>query len=357
MAVMRLTAAEVVAQAERALELEHAGVSLLSPEGLSASVRRAASFLCPTTPSALRRAIEDALRGLGEPASELRSRIDETLRDLVGIGDLLVLRIESGDIAAQQLFLGTPAFVPRESGAFLIGVRPEGAPLIAGELAGDVAYRGHVRWITWRESDEGAAELKRERLLEISSDQWLASPRALSADVFAESFRSKMASAPAIELIDGLRVLDARRTNRYYRGRWRPATSDDTGYFVARRPQAYGADLWCLGQFDGSGRMRLVDLPIDNPLSSGADEAWRLQAALDALSDNPQVVGVQRSAGGTRLDLFSPLPSWAQRRLDLVGSPTSRGPGALFSYFVPPADADEEVAFLERLLWMANERS
>ena len=357
MAVMRLTAAEVVAQAEHALELEHAGVGLLSPEGLSAGVRRAASFLCPTTPSALRRAVEDALRGLGEPASELTSRIDDTLRDLVGIGDLLVLRVESGDLAAQQLFLGTPAFVPRDSGAFLIGVRPEGAPLVAGELAGDIAYRGHVRWLAWRESDEGAAELKRERLIEISSDQWLASPRALSADDFAGSFRSKLASSPAIDLIDGLRVLDTRLPNRYYRGRWRPATSDDRGDYVARRPQAYGADLWCFGQFDGSGRMRLVDLPIDNPLSSGADEAWRLQAALDALSDSPQLVRMQRSATGTRLDLFSPLPSWAQRRLDLVGSPTSRGRGALFSYLVAPADADEEIAVLARLLWMTDERT
>lgn len=357
MAVTRLTAADVVAHAEHALELEHAGTGLLSPEGLSASVRRAASFLCPTTPSTLRRAVEDALRGLGEPASELRNGIDETLRDLVGIGDLLVLRVESGDMAAQQLFLGTPAFVPRDSGAFLIGVRPEGAPLMAGELAGDVEFRGHVRWLAWRESDEGSAELKREGLTEISSDQWLASPRASSADDFAESFRSQTASAPVIEFIDGLRVLDTCLPNRYYRGRWRPAASDDTGYFVARRPQAYGADLWCFGHFDGSGRMRLVDLPIDNPLSSGADEAWRLQAALDALSHSPQVVGVQRSATGTRLDLFSPLPSWAQRRLDLVGSPTSRGRGALFSFLVPPADADEEIAFLERLLWMTDERT
>jgi hypothetical protein len=160
-----------------------------------------------------------------------------------------------------------------------------------------------------------------------------------------------------VDLIAGLRVLDTGLPPRFYRGRWRPATPDDAGYFVARRPQAYGADLWCFGQFNGAGRVRLLDLPIENPLSSGADEAWRLQAALDALADNPQAVCVQPSANGCRLDLFSPLPSWAQRRLDLVGSPSPRGRGALFSYLVPSADADEEIAFLGRLLWMMDDRA
>lgn len=356
MAVSRVHAAEVIDQAEQSLALDDVGAALFSPAGLAASVRRAASFLCPTTPSALRRAVEQSLRGLGQAEPALRDEIERTLGELVGIGDLLMLRVDSGDVAAQQVFLGTPAFVPSGPGAFLLGVRPEGAPLIAVNISSAVEHRGHIRWLAWGEG-RSVEELQGEGLVEFAPDQWLAAPRATPAQSLVAELRALVDRTSDFDLIEGVRVLETARPVKYYRGRWREATASDLGYFIARRPQAYGADLWCFAHMNGSGRIRVIDLPIGNPLSSGADEAWRLQAALDGVNEAPQAAEVRPADGAqVRLSLFSPLPSWAQRRLDLTGVPDTRTKGALFSYVLAPDRADEEIAFLERMLWMKVER-
>jgi hypothetical protein len=48
---------------------------------------------------------------------------------------------------------------------------------------------------------------------------------------------------------------------------------------------------------------------------------------------------------------MSPIPSWAQRRLDIIGTPMLRSPGALFSYGVRREDVAEELEFLASMLW------
>ena len=359
MSVVRIDAAEVSARSLERLELDPNDVDLFSPVGIAASLRHAASFLCPTTPAVLRRAVREALQGLGETEFAVDPLLEETLRQLVAYGDLLLMRTEATEGSRQQLFLAAPAFVPRETGAFLIGVRPEGAALLSGELADTIEHRGHIRWLEWNELDDVRAQVESERLLVMRSEQWLATPREEAARAFARRLSSRIDASSEIPIIEGLRVLDPETPVRYYRGRWRPATGAEIGYLVARRPQAYGADLWCLAHMDGGGGMRLIDLPIDDPLSSGADEAWRFQAALDALRGDPQAVAVDRESRevGALFDFFAPLPSWAQRRLDLVGQPAVRSRGALFSYLVRAADADEEIGFLGTMLWMKHQRA
>jgi hypothetical protein len=59
--------------------------------------------------------------------------------------------------------------------------------------------------------------------------------------------------------------------------------------------------------------------------------------------------------GSRAIDFFSPLPSWAQRRLDLLGTPLLAGRGALFTYSLPADEVSEELDFLADRLWMSTD--
>ena len=100
--------------------------------------------------------------------------------------------------------------------------------------------------------------------------------------------------------------------------------------------------------------IRLIDLPALDRLDRGCDEAWRLQAATDALAGTPQHLRVRygRQAAEVVLQFHSPIPSWGQRRLDAFGQPLGRVPGSLFAYKLPETVIDEEVAFLKETMWL-----
>jgi hypothetical protein len=187
----------------------------------------------------------------------------------------------------------------------------------------------------------------------LRADQWLRAPRASTAEELANDCTQRLLAAEACGDIDGLRLIDPKADVTYYRGRWRVPTHADDGAFVARRPQAFGADLWCFALLSEGHVTRLLDLPLRMSLAPGADEAWRLQAALDAVAGNPQLVrtrsGVEQ--GSTILDLYGPIPSWAQRSLDVLGTPLPRSRGALLSYSLPTSDVDDQIRFLEDMIW------
>ena len=100
-------------------------------------------------------------------------------------------------------------------------------------------------------------------------------------------------------------------------------------------------------------------MPLGLEIAPGADAAWRLQAAIDSLAGRPQRFAMRPASheGASVLDLFSPLPSWAQRRLDVIGMPIMRSRGALFSYALPTVEVSEEIAFLQEMMWMVERRN
>ncbi|MGH3493756.1 MAG: hypothetical protein ACRDQ1_11025, partial [Sciscionella sp.] len=171
-------------------------------------------------------------------------------------------------------------------------------------------------------------------IAERSVSQWLQAPRPRSAVELLGEYTMRLDAAGPSGEIEGPRILDPAAPVQYYRGRWRAPKSGDSGMFLARRPQAYGADLWCVARLDDGRFVRLVDLPLFGSLLPAADEAWELQAAIDAERGHRQRVRVRPTsdAGYAAIDFFSPLPSWAQRRLDLFGTPLLAGRGALFTY-------------------------
>jgi hypothetical protein len=155
--------------------------------------------------------------------------------------------------------------------------------------------------------------------------------------------------------VEGLRVIDPTRAVDFYRGRWSSAESK-SGRYVGRRPQAYGADIWCYVEVENGQPARLVDLPVSGPLR-GCDEAWLIQAAIDYVAGCPQRFTIRMvDSGVVAVAFYSPLPSWAQRRWETVGGPFEMS-GCLFSYRIDKEDLEEELDFLADRLWMAGSRT
>jgi hypothetical protein len=332
------------------------GLNLFSVEGIAASLRRAASFLCPCSPRQIVDAVLLVLRPLQPVSVVTREQIVGVLDLLVAGGDLVELRQEDDTRTTRLLYLGPPTYVEKEPGRYLIvGVRPFGEPLVELNSA-EVIYEAHTRTVIL-DPEMAEAELKTRGLHQLSPDLWIGRPKAeTAADLLARVGIQVDVALPAGELSQ-LRIIDPGKPVRYYKGRWRDLAPSDSGIFVARREQAYGADLWCaVGATDGAPE-QLLDFPIDDPVAPGRDEAWRLQAAIDAESGRPQQYRV-RSVGGSEsevvFDFFSPLPGWAERRLQLVGSPVNHQGGALFSFRVPSAVNSALRDFLNESLWMAD---
>ena len=78
-------------------------------------------------------------------------------------------------------------------------------------------------------------------------------------------------AAPASFEIPGLSLIDPTSSVRYYRGRWVQPQAQ-TGRFVGRRSQAYGADLWCYIEMDEGQPRRFLDLPLRGSRARGCDE-------------------------------------------------------------------------------------
>jgi hypothetical protein len=355
MGVANLTAAEVRSRAIEALGLAAVTDDVASWVALSAAVRRAASFTCPTTPRALADAVTSSLRGLTLDHGALRDDLSAVIDVLVASGDLLEMRSDDPTRSVRGLVLGGPAYVALESQFVLVGVRADAAPLLTEDMMSLVEYSGHSRRIT-RGPDLDESVLAVQGLRAISLEQWLQAPRQLDAHSFVRSFADRLDASQPIQSFTDIRILDGASDVTYYSGRWRAPQDDDDGLFVARRPQQYGADLWCTVRLAAGQVTRVIDFPTSiSSVTPAADEAWRLQAAMDSERGVPQRVRVHtRSTSAARIDFFGPLPSWAQRRLDLVGNRCERERGALFTYEVPNAELGSELQALGDLLWLST---
>jgi hypothetical protein len=355
----RITIPELNALSIRKLGLDSASLDLSSVEALAGALRRAAGFLCPCVSSELLEQVVESIEGVAEDPTELRELADETLEALVAYGDL----VECSILAAGQtkgvdmLYLSPPSFVCRQDGsAFLVGISSEGLFPLPDDYVMRIEHDGHVRRIAPAPGEELRSLLSQFGLFEISMPQWLRIPAVASAEQYVLRFNELLSVAPAAGSIPDLRILDPSKPVRYYPGRWTDS-GRRTGRFVARRPQAYGAELWCYVELENGNTGKLLDLPQIEKRWRASDEAWRLQAAIDAGNSKHQ--NYRLRPGPTKaevvLDLFSPVPLWAQRRWDLTGRPVPRS-GCLFSYVLPVKAVEEEISFLKSMLWLIDYR-
>ena len=337
------------------LGLDPTMVDLTTVEALAGALRRAAGFSCPCSAAMLARTVWEPLRGLVSDLDATKGQIEETLDAMIAHGDLL----ESEDVLAEPsargaalLYLAPPSFVARQSGALiLLGIIPDQRSALPADLERRVEYSHHVRRLRPTNGEALATVLTEFGLVPITSEAWLRAPRPETATQHLQALDDRLSAAQPSRDVPGLLLLDSAKSVHYYRGRWAQPKAQ-SGRFVARRSQAYGADLWCYVEMSNGNPLRLLDFPVDASRWRGCDEAWRLQLAVDASRGVPQVYRLQPLPDGkTLLQLFSPVPMWAQRRWDAIGDPTPSA-GCLFAYVFRTEDFDAEQQFLRDALWL-----
>ncbi|MGW0056561.1 hypothetical protein [Nocardia nova] len=337
-----------------ALHLDATELDLLSPEALAGSLRRAASFLCPTTPRRLVDAVIDAVQPLYPTTPLDRHDLTDLVELLVSAGDLIELPPDpQGD--SRLMYLGPPAFVEQRPGRYLLmGIRPFGAPLLDADLDGCIEYKRHTRSIALAGA-ETKKHLRSLGLHPIALSRWVSAPAKESAEATVAVVRTRLDAAGRAGNVANLRILDPTTSLRFYRKRWRRVGENDNGDFVARRSQEYGSDLWCYVRVAAGLPERLVDFPTGDASVPGRDEAWRLQAAIDATHGCQHVFRLmpsQKMPQHTFVDFFAPVPTWTERYLEVAGTAVSEGRNCLFSYLVPDAAMPTVTGYLGEMLWM-----
>jgi|SRR5579864_531359 len=353
-----LEVSDVHSTSVASLRLDPMASDLTTIEAVACALRRAAGFICPCSGASLIRSVIEPLHYLADNLTEVRSLVEDTLDALVAHGDLIEARATKpeGGEGVLLLYAAPPKFIRRQSGgAIIVGVAPDDVSFLSDELVARVEYVNHVRRIKAGRDEDLTGLLSQLGVTELPSAIWLKAPAAETAEQLVQSANAMLKTAGHSGEVPGLSLLNPSAPVTYYRGRW-AAPSSQTGQFVARRKQAYGADLWCYVDIKGGVPQRFVDLPFRQTQWRGCDAAWHLQAAIDAVRLQPQVFRIVPATSETTIaEFFSPVPGWARRRWDTVGEPVPRK-GCLFAYRFPNTELDEERTFAKQRLWLTERR-
>jgi hypothetical protein len=187
-------------------------------------------------------------------------------------------------------------------------------------------------------------------LRELSVSVWLKSPKPESASGFRDEMLRRLAEQHSSGAIADLLILDSKQDVRNYTRRWVTPT-DQTGYYLARRPHAYGSRIWGLASLKDGAVAKFLDFPLRGVRWRACDVAWHLQMAIDYTRGTPQLYRRRPTSEGAFLDFFSPVPLWAWRRLAVLGRDAPRD-NCLFSYWIPERELATEEAFLQARLWL-----
>ena len=352
----RLNQAEVHARKVLELGLDPDALDLTSAEATAGALRRLASSLCPCTATTLVRGAVRPLTGLVDDFRSAKLTVEHTLEAMIAHGDLLELRDvedESAHGVATLLYAAPPSFIVRESGAvMLVGVASDRLSPLSEDLEARIEHSNHLRRLSPRLGERLREALLECGLIELSHERWMRTPPCETPAQHLSRLDSLLDAAPPSRDVPGLVILDPRQPVRYYPRRWTPIRSH-SGRFVARRRQAYGADLWSYVHLHKGNPGRLIDLPVHHSRWRACDEAWHLQMAIDAQRGEPQRLRLGSAAqGNSVLELFSPVPMWARRRWDAIGEPVTR-PGSLFAYRFSATEIQEELEFARVRLWIS----
>lgn len=352
MVIEQISAHSVLDIARHSLGLSATGT--MDEPFLAALLRRAAGFLCPCSPATLVSSVVEGLQYLGDDASDMDRKLAELGEKLIVVGDLLELNqvtIDDPDVPSTFVFAAPPTFVARPDGTiFLLGVVPDVVTPLPSSLAANVVYEGVARVLIPDASEDTLSMLRDLGWQELSVAYWRKAPKPETPSHMRESMFRRLEAQPPSGVIDELTILDPTSSPRHY-GQRRINPTNQSGSFVARRPQAYGAPLWGYAALVNGCPVRFLDFPLVGMRWRGCDVAWHLQMAIDDGRGTPQVYRRRDMPDGVAFDFFSPLPLWAVRQLAVFGRPANRK-DCLFSYCVPPQEADSDESFLRERLWL-----
>ena len=297
--IVRVTATEVLAGCRDTLALPGDGGPPLDEALLAALARRSAGIHCPCSRATLRTSLLECMRGLPSSYDSLPAAIDDAIEALIVGGDLLELAdvvVDDSDVKQTWVFAAPPSFIvrPKSGSVFLIGIVADQDTFVPSTLTERVHHRGYTRILEPQPGEDLPQQLRELGLQQLSDRAWLKAPRIEDpADMLGRHQRLLNRQLPITGIRD-VQILDSTRPITYYRGRWTGPT-DQSGTFVARRPQEFGAPIWCLVELRDGEPVRFLDLPL--PKTDGAD-AMRL-----GTSKPPSTtVATYHSATGRRVD-------------------------------------------------------
>lgn len=354
--IEEITSEQVVAGCRHTLGLPAVSSEAIDDTLLAALLRRAGGILCPCSRTALRAALLESLHGLSEDVA-LAERIDTTIEGLIVGGDLLELHdVATADQAAKGtwVFAASPSYVLRPGGSiFLTGTVPDQETFLPPSLASRVQHEGVVRVLHPEPGEDLASALLDLGLQELPESLWLKTPKPVAPEELLSGYLRQIELQPPSGEVAGIQILDPTTSVRFYPKRWTLPSVKHTGTFVARRPQEFGAPIWCVALLSEGRVLRFVDLPPRRSRWRGNDIAWHLQMAIDRGRGAPQQYHRAPVEHGVRFDFFSPLPQWSERRLMIFGRPVPRV-NCLMSYVLPFSQAEAEEDFMRHRLWLAR---
>lgn len=355
MVITEIKPDDILAGCRQTLGLSETREELIDEILLAALLRRSAGIHCPCSRITLRTSLLESLRHFSQDDRALSERIDTIIEGLIVGGDLLELNdVATDDPEAKGtwVFAAPPGFVVRPSGSiFLLGVVPDQDTFLPHSLVSRISYEGFTRTIIPEPNENLVTDLHEHGMQELSESAWLKCPTAERPEAMLNRYERQLGLQPLSGAVDDLRILDPTKSITYYRGRW-TAPQGQTGTFIARRPQEFGAPLWCFAELEAGSIVRILDLPLRKTRWRGCDVAWHLQMAIDSCRQTPQRYRRQDVSNEVRFDFFSPLPQWAQRRLMILGRPSSPEQ-SLMSYWIPTSEAESEEYFLQERLWLS----
>jgi hypothetical protein len=324
----------------------------LSRALVAQALRRAIFNAAPCAPHALRSLVFVALSPLADDPEALKVHIEDALHDLIAAGDILEMRAASGERSDIVLRPAPPAFVARRDGSFII-VGISGDEITPIREPSILHHESGLRSVRVADVQKCRAELLDLGLIELPERLWLHAPATSSAHDLAAHWKARLPTEPRPEKIEGLEILDAASSTAFYKGRWTSLHPKHSGFFVVRRPQRFGANLWCLADIKDGVVQRFTDIRAKDSRTRDCDEAWRLRAALDAVSGAPQTVSMVADEASAILSFTAPLPAWAARRLGFLGEQVTV-PRALLAFRIPIENVQDELRWLGENLWLVR---
>lgn len=350
---MRLVSAkdvEAVTVSRLGFDVDSADV--LTPEVLAALVRKTASFECPCPPAILTKSVSRLLEPVC-PSNTLKDTVRGTINSVTSYGDLIETRQSSDTSSNFLLYLAAPSFLQVSDSLFLLfGLTPDGEDMIPPHLRQEVEPVMYSRRLAVQDPEECRDSLLQAGFESLKLDSWLRCPPRQSPFELIALYDDALSKSGPPGIPEDVTLIDPNQSVNYYKGRW-TKLKKQTGRFIARRSQTYGAQLWCYLEISNGVVTRLLDFPLFEFQWQAFDEAWHLLQAMDAVSGHPQSFRVRKASqkGMAAMDLFSPAPTWATRRWDAVGLRTMPD-SSLMSYIFPSTQIDTECGFAADRMWL-----
>jgi len=356
MVIEAISCEEVLQHSREALGLASKSECIADNAFIAGLLRHASGFLCPCSPATIRAVALESLQFLLDVnPEELEERINEAIEGLVIGGDLLELhQVTAADpsVKGTWLFAAPPSYIVRPSGSiFLTGIVADRDTYLPQSLMSRIHHDGYTRAIMPDADENLTGELAALGLQELNQNNWLRTPKIQSARKVLAGLEANLNAQSRSGNISDLRIIDPTQPVLYYRGRW-TVPKRHTGMFVGRRPQEYGAPLWCFVELENGEAKKLLDFPLPKSRWRGCDNAWHLQMAIDSINGNPQRYRIRKNGDYDFIDFYSPIPSWAERRFMIFGR-HAEPENCLLCYRIPHGELITEEDFLRKHLWLS----